>query len=171
LPSPCSPQLILWLIIFNLMKKFITNKKAGLTLIEVIIATAVFLLFALGMYMSYEALHSAMRLARYNALAVDLANARFEIIKNLPYSDVGTVGGIPSGVIPVSENVESDNINFLVTTTIINIDDPFDGTAATGDLFPNDYKLVEVSISCTTCHNFNPVNITGLIAPRNLESN
>lgn len=145
------------------------RKNKGLTLVEVIIATTTFLIFATGAYQGYLALQAAMFSARYKALAADLINARFEIIRNLPYSEVGIPGGNPNGVVPASEIVVSDNVTFTVLTAIINIDDPFDGTAATGDSFPNDYKLVEISVTCPTCKHFTPVVINSWVAPRNLE--
>jgi hypothetical protein len=124
----------------------------------------------MGVYQGYATLQAAILSARYKALAVDLANAKFEVIKNLPYSNVGVEGGDPSGVVPLEETVVSDNLTFVVTTTIINIDDPFDGLALDGDVFPNDYKLVEVEIACAACKNFAPLAFTGWVAPKNLES-
>lgn len=141
----------------------------GLTMVEVIVAAAIFLVFALGVYRGFDTLRIAINQARYRALAADLANARFEIIKNLPYSEVGTIGGDPAGVIEVGEEALSDGVSFFVTTTVVNVDDPFDGTETTGDIFPDDYKLVELSITCDTCRSFTPVKITGLVAPANLE--
>ncbi len=143
---------------------------AGFTLLEVIIAAAVFMVFAAGAYQGYQALRHAIMSARYKALAADLINERFEMIRNLPYEDVGTEGGDPDGVVEGENEETRDNVSFAVITTIVHVDDPFDGTASTGDLFPNDYKLVEIAVSCDTCTAFNPVAITGLVAPRSLES-
>jgi len=142
----------------------------GFTLIEVIISVVVFLLFAMGVYQGYVSIYTAIAATRYRALAVDLANARFEIIKNLPYTSVGTVGGNPVGLVTPIENTTSDGISFRVTTTIVNIDDPFDGISGSGDLFPADYKLVEVKIECLACKNFAPMIITSRVAPKSLET-
>lgn len=145
-------------------------KEKGFSLIEVVIAVAVFAVFAVGVYQGYSAIYNAVANARHKALAADLANARFEIIKNLPYASVGTVGGNPSGLITASENVTSDRVTFSVVTTIINVDDPFDGLSGAGDIFPADYKLVEIRITCLGCKNLAPIVITGRVAPKNLES-
>ncbi|MEK7176953.1 MAG: prepilin-type N-terminal cleavage/methylation domain-containing protein [Patescibacteria group bacterium] len=145
-------------------------KQRGFTLIEIVIATAIFLLFAIGVYQAYTTIFNAIANAHNRALATDLANVRFEVIKNLPYSSVGTVGGTPSGLIAVSETVTSDNVSFTVATTIMNVDDPFDGLLGGGDIFPADYKLVEISITCNGCKNLPPVVITGRVAPKNLET-
>jgi prepilin-type N-terminal cleavage/methylation domain-containing protein len=147
-----------------------TKRDNGFTLIEVIIAAAVFLIFAMGIYQAYVSIYSAITITRQRALAVDLANARFEIIKNIPYTDVGTVGGNPAGILAAVETTISDRVSFAVTTTIVNVDDPFDGLSGGGDLFPADYKLVEIKIECASCKNFVPMIITGIVAPKNLES-
>lgn len=148
----------------------IFNFQKGFTFIEVVIAVAVFFIFALGAYQGYAAVYAAIAAARHKALAADLVNARFEIIKNLPYTNVGVTGGNPNGVVTGVETVLRDGVSFVVTTTINFVDDPFDGVAGGGDAFPNDYKLVEIDVACLTCKNFTPVVITGTVAPKNLES-
>ena len=145
-------------------------KQKGFTLIEVVLAVAVFIIFAIGVYQGYAAIYNAIANARHKALAADLANARFEIIKNLPYTSVGTVGGTPNGMVTASETVVSDRVSFSVVTTIVNVDDPYDGVLGAGDVFPADYKLVEIRITCLGCKNLAPITITGRVAPKNLES-
>ena len=145
-------------------------KQKGFTLIEVVLAVAVFIIFAIGVYQGYAAIYNAIANARHKALAADLANARFEIIKNLPYTSVGTVGGTPNGMVTASETVVSDRVSFSVVTTIVNVDDPYDGVLGAGDVLPADYKLVEIRITCLGCKNLAPITITGRVAPKNLES-
>jgi len=146
-----------------------TNTR-GFSFLEIIIGTAIFVIFAAGIYQAYAILYTSINSSHAKTLATDLANEQFEIAKNLPYASVGTVGGTPTGIIPVSQAITRDNVAFVVTTTITNTDDAFDGVAP-GDLFPADYKSVEFKVSCTTCKNFAPIVITGLVAPKNLESN
>lgn len=146
------------------------KNRNGFTLLEVIVAGAIFLVFATGAYQGYIALQNAITSARYKALAADLVNARFETVKNMPYSSIGIPGGTPDGIVPALETVVSDGVSFQVSSVVENVDDPFDSLAGTGDLFPNDYKLVEITVSCSTCKHFNPVSFTGLVAPKNLES-
>lgn len=149
------------------------NLSRGFTFIEIVIGTAIFLLFAVSIYRAYASLYMSISSARTKTLAVDLANEEFEIVKNLPYASVGTVGGTPVGLIPMSQSIVKDRINFVVDTVIVNKDDPFDGTAGgtPNDAFPADYKLVEFKVSCSSCKNFTPVIITGRVAPKNLETN
>ncbi len=142
----------------------------GFTLIEILIGVAVFTTFALGVYQGYSAVYAAISHARFKALAADLANERFEIIKNLPYSSVGVSGGNPTGVVLASENVVRGGVTFTAVTSITNVDDPFDGLSGGADVFPADYKSVEISVNCSSCKNFVPVVFTGRVAPKNLES-
>jgi len=140
----------------------------GFTFVEVVFAVTIFLIVALGVYESYRVLYVSMSVANTKMLAASLINERFEIARNLPYTSVGTVGGTPAGVLLASQNLVRDGINWTVTTTVVNVDDPFDGIAPT-DTKPADYKLVEVMVGCDTCKNFSPVAVTGIVAPRNLE--
>ena len=146
---------------------------SGFTFAELIIGIAIIMLFVVGIYNAYYSLYGSILAAHSKTVAVDLANEEFELIKNLPYSNIGTVGGNPTGVIPMSQSIIRDRITFALNTSILYKDDPFDGVSGgtPNDTLPNDYKLVEVNVSCTSCKNFTPVIITGRFSPKNLESN
>jgi hypothetical protein len=62
-------------------------------------------------------------------------------------------------------------MTYIATTTVRNIDQPFDGTAggAPNDLSPADNKLIEIDITCITCVNFRPLVLTSWIGPKDLE--
>lgn len=100
----------------------------GFTLIELLIAVfvvgtamvGVFGLFVLSLRLAQE---SERRL-----VAIALANERMEMVRNLPYVDVGTEGGIPPGAIPQEEEVTRNGVPYTVNTDIRFIDDPYDGT-------------------------------------------
>lgn len=139
----------------------------GFTLIEVVVSVTLLLILVVGGYQGYAAVYSAIAHSHYKMTASDLANEYFETIKNLPYTSVGTVGGTPSGLLPSSQVLARGGVNYVVATVVQNVNDPFDGGV---DAFPNDYKLVQVSITCQSCKNFTPVVVTGQVAPANLES-
>lgn len=144
----------------------------GFTLIEVLIGTAVFLIIALAGYQAFVSLFKLTSYSQTKIAALNLANEQFEIARNLPYGDVGIVSGIPSGKIPHVQNLTRSGFNFVVTTTIRNIDLPFDGTlgGTPNDTAPADNKLVEVEVACPTCTNFSPITVTSNVAPKNLEN-
>jgi prepilin-type N-terminal cleavage/methylation domain-containing protein len=154
---------------------FKSNKfkyQKGFTLVEILVGTAVFVILAMSVYQAFTTTMNVVRLSRVKITATALANEQIEIIRNLPYTDVGIVNGIPLGKIPATQNLERDGKDFGVQTIIRNIDDPFDGTigGTPNDTSPADYKLVEIEITCDTCRNFSPLSITTYVAPKALES-
>jgi len=148
------------------------RSQTGFTLIEIIVGTALFALIAVVVYQSFGSLSSLVSASRYKITAVDLINERIELIRNLPFNKVGLVSGIPSGLLNPVETFVRDGNTFIATTTIRNIDDPFDGTigGSPNDLSPADYKMVEVDMSCVTCKNFPPMSVSTIVAPKNLET-
>ncbi len=145
---------------------------AGFTLIEALVGIAVFSVIAAGIYGAFSGATKLVETSRLLVTAASLANEQFEIAHNMPYSDVGIAGGIPAGKIAQLQNITRDNFNFLVETTIRNIDDPFDGTLSgtPKDTSPADYKQMEVKISVPGNSRFPVQTFTEFIAPKNLEN-
>jgi hypothetical protein len=137
-----------------------------------VVAVAVFLVIIIGVYNAYKAVYDVVSVSRFKIVAVDLANERFEIIRNMPYSSVGTVSGIPNGVLNHEDQVTRDGQVFDITTTIRNYDDPFDGTLGgnPNDISPADSKIVEVRVDCQFCKSFKPIVLSGRVSPKNLET-
>ena len=144
----------------------------GFSLAEIIVGAALFALIAVAVYQGYASLSVLVSAGRVKTLAADLANEEIEIIKNLPFEQVGIVSGIPVGVIERDKTVNKSGFDFNVVTTVRNIDDPFDGQIGgdPNDLSPADYKLVQVDISCPTCRDFPTMNMSARISPKNLET-
>ncbi len=152
------------------------SKKAlhirGFTLVEVLVGAAVFVIVSGAAYGAYASLFRFVNLAQYREMAVNLAEERMEILRNMPYNDVGVQGSIPNGNVPYQQVLVRGGISFMVTTIIRNIDLPFDGTAGgtPNDTSPADNKLVSMTISCPTCGNTEDFTVTGYVAPPSLES-
>ncbi|MHB1316642.1 MAG: carboxypeptidase-like regulatory domain-containing protein [Minisyncoccota bacterium] len=153
------------------MQKKINNKK-GFTLVELLVGVSVFVVIVIGVYNAYMAVYSVISVSRQKIAAIDLANEQFEIVKNMPYASVGVVGGIPVGPLSPVQTLIRDGITFTATTTIRNVDDPFDGTlgGTPNDLSPADSKTVEIEIGCLTCKKFKPIVVTSRVSPKNLET-
>ena len=83
--------------------------------------------------------------ARIKLVASSLAQERLEIAKNLPYSDVGTVAGIPAGSLLQNETVSVNGQGFEIATSVVYIDDSFDDLSPI-DLISTDYKRVRISV-------------------------
>jgi prepilin-type N-terminal cleavage/methylation domain-containing protein len=155
------------------MKNEAHRNKKGFTLIETLVGAAVFLIVAIAAYGAYTGVFKLASLNQTRMLAVGLADEQFEMIRNLPYSDIGIVNGIPRGVLPASTTVMRGGVNFNVVYTIRDVDLPFDGTfgsTTNNDTAPADNKFVQISIQCPTCQNFSPVEVAGQVAPKNLEN-
>ncbi len=150
--------------------KLILNKK-GFTLLEVLIATAIFLIFALGIYAGISLIFKIVYQSRTRILETALLAERLEIVRNLPYDSLGIVNGNPSGVLPYVTTTVRNGQSFYLVTTVRNIDDPFDGTVGgtPNDTSPADYKLVEISAICEGCLQQTPVMLSTIVAPKQLE--
>lgn len=133
---------------------------------------ALFLVIAAGIYGAFTSVLTVISASRAKIVAMNLANERFELIRNLPYEDVGISGSIPDGLLLRAETFVRSGFSFIATTTIRNIDDPFDGTIGgnPNDLSPADSRLVEIEVGCPTCKNFTPIFVNTRVAPKNLES-
>lgn len=145
----------------------------GFTLVETLVGVAVFVLISTATYQAYIKVVELVRISQYKIAAINLANEQIEIIRNLPYADVGIVSGLPKGKVPNVQQLSRSGYNFIATTTIRNVDLPFDGTIASTtkkDLSPADNKVVEIEVGCPQCDGFTPVFITAQIAPKNLET-
>ncbi len=156
----------------NIKKSFLQQSGAGFSLVELLVGVAVFTLISVAVYSAYTSIFNIVYSSRAKLDAVDLANEELEIIRNLPYADVGIFGGIPPGKLAHTQTVFRGASSFDVTITIRNVDDPFDGTAGgtPNDTAPADYKIAEVEINCQTCKNFKPIDVTTRVAPKNLEA-
>lgn len=149
-----------------------TINKKGMTLIEVLVAVAIFIFVSISVYQAYSGLLALVSLSRVKITAANLASEQFEIAKNLPYASVGTIAGIPSGVLTPVQSLIRDGKTFSVRTTVRNVDDPFDGLAggSPNDTSPADYKLVEIEVSCAECINFVPIVLSTRVSPKSLEA-
>lgn len=117
----------------------------GFTLIETLVASTLLLLIFTGVLVIVQILLRSIGEARVRVVASSLAQERLETAKNLPFDDVGTIGGIPPGTLAQNETVGVNGQDFQIATTVVYVDDPFDGQAP-ADPIPTDYKRVRVTV-------------------------
>lgn len=145
--------------------------KQGFTIIEVVIAVFVLGVVVVGVFglitLTLKSSHDGQR----RIVATGLANEKMEMIRNLPYDSVGTVGGIPSGPIAQSEQIVRNGSTYTVATDIRYIDDAFDGTVTDTppDLVNTDYKQARVEVSWESPVSSRPVLLITQIAPKGIE--
>jgi prepilin-type N-terminal cleavage/methylation domain-containing protein len=150
------------------MKAFLP--KQGFTLIETVVAIGVFSIFFAAIAFIFQQILENVAVSRVRAIALSIGQEQMELIRNLPYNSVGTVGGIPNGPLKQVEEINRNNTTFSVLTSIFYIDDPFDNTAPT-DAIPADYKRVRVQVSWGGLFPSRfPVTLVTNIVPKGLES-
>lgn len=146
-------------------------KARGFTLIEVLVTIFILVILSLGIYSLFEFSLKILAENRAREGALALANQKIEILRNLPYEKIGTVGGIPYGSIAAQEQVTRNNVSYTVNTQILYIDDPFDEVAPT-DLVPNDYKRARVEVVWPkTVSKKNSLFLISDFSPKGIEGN
>ncbi len=156
---------------YNIRMKFTLNRK-GFSLLEILIASAIFLVFALGIYSGINLIFKVVYQSRMSILETAILAEQLEIVRNLSFSDVGIINGVPNGILPHSTTTVRNKQVFTIITTVRNIDDPFDGTlggSPVNDTSPADYKLVEMSVICQNCYQQTPISLSTIVAPKQLE--
>jgi type II secretory pathway pseudopilin PulG len=144
-------------------------KQNGFALLETVVSVAIFATVSMGIFLSYKQVMSVLYRAQARSGMAALAGEQFEIIRNLPFAQIGTQGGIPAGVIPPVQTFEKAGVRYVATTTIRNIDLPFDGVAPS-DTSPEDNRQVHIDISCLSCRDPITTSFTAQYGPRDLES-
>ncbi len=144
----------------------------GFTLVETLVGVFIFSLIALAVYQGLLTSFKLATIGKIKTEATLLANEQFELVRNLPYQSVGISAGIPSGVLPRTQTFVRSGVTFVATTTVRNIDDPFDGTigGSPSDSASADYKQVALTISCRNCPLSVPLVFTTTAAPKNVEN-
>ena len=134
----------------------------GFTLIELILDAFVITVIFGAVIGSFLVMLNATNSGKIRTMAGALANEQIEYLRNLPYDSLSTQNGtiLPQGNIPDSQTVTRGGVSFTLNTTIIFVDDPFDGcvipagantwsctdgaTSTTFDVVPVDYKRINV---------------------------
>ncbi len=141
-------------------------------MIEVIVSIAIVISLLITIY---NFVTQALKITQENKLrmsATIIANQKMERIRNLPYNSVGTISGIPTGVIADNEVVNDARGYFQINTLVQYVDDPFDGTlgGSPNDLLPTDYKSARVRVRWTGFFGLREVSVFTIIAPRGIET-
>jgi prepilin-type N-terminal cleavage/methylation domain-containing protein len=147
------------------------TRQRGFTIIEILITTFIIGTVVTGLFGLFLLNMRINREAERRVIGLALANERAELIRNLPYLDVGTVGGIPAGDLPTTLVVTRNTVPFTVKTDIRYVDDPFDGlvTGAPSDLLNTDYKQVRIEVSWPTPLATPPLTLLMQVAPAGIE--
>ena len=140
-------------------------------MIETLIAIGIFTIVGTAIYFSYSNILDIVLKTKLRSAMVTIIESEIEIVRNIPYPDVGVQGGAPSGNLNPQKVIIYGGAKFNVKTTVRNIDDQFDGMVggSPNDLIPADYKLIEIEVSCVVSCPIAPIRMTTTTAPKNLE--
>ncbi len=152
------------------MKLFKNQNQRGTTLIEVLLSITIISFLVLTIYLTLTSAVSNMGESKQRIGAVALANEKVEIIRNLDYEEIGTVGGIINGPMLASELITRNNFDYNVYIDIRYVDDPFDGTGV-DDLINTDYKLVQVNVEWLHSGGIESVEFVSSFVPNGIETN
>jgi len=155
--------------------KKINGFKNGFTFVEVVVSVGVFIFLSLIVSQIYFLIVKTVTSYREQSTVSDIAAQYLEIVRNMPYSQIGTMNGNPYGNLPDLPNALSININgidYQVYYVVNYVDDPADGTILNStDVAPNDYKQVKLYVKNTRTNvtnsflaNISPKGLEGLIA-------
>jgi prepilin-type N-terminal cleavage/methylation domain-containing protein len=135
----------------NHQKSRLVKTGAGFTIIELVVGLAVFALLASGVISAFLALSTTVKQAREKTVLASLASSNLEVVRNMPYSQIGTLSGNPVGTLLDLANATTTKIEgftYKIYYEVTYIDDPADGTVggSPNDTAPADYKQVKMSV-------------------------
>lgn len=141
------------------------KKRRGFTVLEIVIDTFIITAVFGVLVTSFILVLNVVGAGKARTAATLLANEQMETLRNLPYDDLATQNGtiLPQGNIPDTQTVNRSGLDFTLSTTIITVDDPYDGcaipagagvyectdgqTSAQQDTVPVDYKRIQISVT------------------------
>ncbi len=142
-----------------------------MTLIDVVVGVALVSIVFLSLFGILRASLILSTLAKAEAGATALAQTQMEYLRSLTYEDVGTVGGIPSGVVPQDATTTEDGIPYATHTFIEYVDDPADGLGANDtNGITTDYKRARVEVSYAVGGRTHSVVLVTNFAPPGIET-
>lgn len=149
------------------------QQNPGFTLIEIAVTLAVFAMLAAAVLGLVAALSQAVKSARQGTQLSSLADNYLEIVRNMPYSQIGTVHGSPVGTLPDcngtppncpgATQISLSGQTYKIYYEVTYIHDPADANAADAD-----YKQAKLNIQNTTTNQVNSFVTT--VVPQGLIS-
>jgi len=151
----------------------VSHKKmhGGMSLVEVIVASALMVLVFGGLMASFQLMVSLIGKSKAESGALALANEQLEYIRALPYNDVGTVGGIPSGAIPQISTTTLNGLEYTERVLVEYVDDEDDGTDVDDENgIVADYKRVKIEYSWNNKGETDSLSLISSIVPEGIET-
>ena len=133
--------------------------------------SAILLIFFTGLFGSVKYTLGLISDSKAKLIALTVANYEMEYIRSLSYNAVGTVAGIPAGLIPQLSTTTLNTIVFQKRVLIEYIDDDADGLgAADSNGITTDYKQAKISVTWQQRGVSREVFLVSNIIPRSIET-
>ncbi len=153
------------------MKPRPQNCQKGQILIGIIITLGIFSILSQAVITLVFSAYDTISYTRARTNAQHIANYEIETIRNMPFDKVGTIGGIPQGILPQIKTIIENGLTYTIKTSVVYIDDPFDGLAP-NDILPNDYKRARIDVSWggIAASKGNTVTLITDLSPKGIET-
>ncbi|MFZ2252538.1 MAG: prepilin-type N-terminal cleavage/methylation domain-containing protein [Minisyncoccia bacterium] len=153
---------------FSLSQK---GDSKGFTLVELLVTAALVALVFGGLMASIQFALKLVSVSKASTGALALANEQLEYIRSLAYADVGTVAGIPDGIIPQNSTSSLNGVTYFERVLVQYVDSPDDGLGgADSNGILADYKEVKVEYSWTGTNGTTTIFLLTDIVPPGIES-
>jgi hypothetical protein len=119
----------------------------GITLIDVLVGSALLVLVFVGLFTAYQLGLKMLHQSQDRIVATAIANEYIEQARNLSYAQIGIQGGYPEGVLEASQDVVRNGKTYTVVLDVDYVADVADGLAAPEDPCLNDYKRIVATVS------------------------
>ncbi len=147
------------------------QQKRGFSLVEILIVSALMLVVFGGLLISFRYSLELIAHSRAKLTALTLANDGMEYIRSLSYNAVGTVSGIPSGLLPQVSTTTLNGIVFTKSILVEYIDDDADGLGvADSNGITTDYKQAKVTLGWTLRGVSKEIFLVSNIIPKSIET-
>jgi hypothetical protein len=134
-------------------------------LIEALTVIFIFSLITVTFYSVYSVGLRYIQDAKNRLGALAVANERMEIVRNLKYDNIGTVGGTISGNIPQDQDISENTKHYHIHTQVSYVDDPFDGIGYADTAWFEDFKKVIIIVSWTGAQGTEEVELISRFVP------
>lgn len=143
----------------------------GYSFIELLITVAIFTLVFSALFAGVQGALSLVGTSKAQAGALALMVDRMEYLRSLPYNDLGTVSGVPSGTIPQNRTVTINGIEYTERVLVQYVDDDADGVGgADSNGILADYKQVKIEYTWTIRGESNSASLVSNVIPNGIET-
>lgn len=143
----------------------------AMSLIDVLVGVSIMLIIFLSIFGAFKLAIELVYSTKAKAGGMSLVSQQLEYVRGLPYTSIGTVGGIPSGPVAQLATTTINNIPYTVRTLVLYVDAPQDGSGSSDSTgVTADYKLVKVEATWTIKNAPRSTFAVTHIAPHGVES-